>query len=132
MDFSASLVRIAAIALCMTVAACATVPPAPSVASPGAKPDSETSWAERIAKAVRQNVIFPPEGGAGLSGNPAAEFDVRLAPDGTITGAVLKKSSGVPGWDGAALRGILKTERLPPDVDGRVPSVLTMSMRPFR
>jgi len=101
-------------------------------ARPGVKPDSEMSWAERIAKAVRQNVIFPPEGGAGLSGNPAAEFDVRLAPDGTITGAVVRKSSGVPGWDGAALRGILKTERLPPDVDGRVPSVLTMSMRPFR
>jgi len=101
-------------------------------ARPVVKPDSEMNWAERIAKAVRQNVIFPLQEGAGLSGNPAAEFDVRLAPDGTILGAVLKKSSGVPDWDGAALRGILRTERLPLDGGGRAPPVLVMSMRPFR
>lgn len=101
-------------------------------ARPVARPDTETSWAARIAKAIRQNVVFPTDGEAALSGNPAAEFDVQLAPDGMIKGAVLKKSSGVRDWDNAALRGILKTERLPLDVDGRVPPVLVMSMRPFR
>jgi hypothetical protein len=100
-------------------------------ARPVAKPESEMSWAERIAEAVRKNVIFPMKDGEGPSGNPAAEFDVRLAPDGTILGAVLTKSSGVPDWDNAALRGILKTQRLPLDASRRVPQALAMRMRPF-
>ena len=42
------------------------------------------SYGGKVAAAVRPNVVFPD---ADLvSGNPGAEFDVRLAPDGTIVG----------------------------------------------
>ncbi|RYF74479.1 MAG: TonB C-terminal domain-containing protein, partial [Comamonadaceae bacterium] len=56
-------------------------------------------------------------------GNPAAEFEIRTSPDGTIVGTPrLIKSSGNPAWDEAALRAIQRTEVMPRDTDGRVPS----------
>ena len=80
---------------------------------------------------VRPNVVFPDADM--VSGNPAAEFDVRLAPDGTIVGTpALVKSSGLGSWDQAALRALQKTERLPRDIDGTVPSRLIVSLRPKR
>jgi len=56
--------------------------------------------------------------------------EVRLAPDGTIVGKRLVKSSGVKSWDEAVLRALDKTEVLPRDVDGRVPSPVTIEFRP--
>ena len=68
-----------------------------------------------------------------VSGNPGAEFDFRLAPDGTIVGTPrLVKSSGLPAWDQAALRALQKTEKLPRDIDGRVPSALIVQLKPKR
>ncbi len=89
------------------------------------------SYGGKVAAAVRPNVVFPD---ADLvSGNPAAEFDVRLAPDGTIVGTpTLTKSSGLPNWDEAALRALQKTEKLPRDVDGTVPPRLVVSLKPKR
>jgi len=89
------------------------------------------SYGAKVAAAVRPNVVFPD---ADLvSGNPAAEFDVRLAPDGTIIGTpALVKSSGLGGWDEAALRALQKTEKLPRDVDGTVPPRLLVALRPKR
>jgi colicin import membrane protein len=65
-----------------------------------------------------------------VSGNPTATVEVRAAPDGTIIGKRLLKSSGVPSWDEAVLRAIDKTEILPRDTDGRVPSSFEISFRP--
>ncbi|MDM0030975.1 cell envelope integrity protein TolA [Variovorax sp. J22P271] len=89
------------------------------------------SYGGKVAAAVRPNVVFPD---ADLvSGNPGAEFDVRLAPDGTIVGTpALVKSSGLPNWDDAALRALQKTEKLPRDIDGTVPARLIVTLRPKR
>ncbi|MDM0072846.1 cell envelope integrity protein TolA [Variovorax sp. J2P1-59] len=89
------------------------------------------SYGGKVAAAVRPNVVFPD---ADLvSGNPGAEFDVRLAPDGTIVGTpALSKSSGLPNWDEAALRALQKTEKLPRDIDGTVPPRLIVTLRPKR
>ena len=65
-----------------------------------------------------------------IAGNPAAEVEVRTSPDGTIVGQRLIKSSGNKAWDSAVLRAIEKTETLPRDVDGRVPSQIVISFRP--
>jgi colicin import membrane protein len=65
-----------------------------------------------------------------IAGNPVAEVEVRAAPDGTIVGRKLIKSSGVASWDEAVLKAIDKTEILPRDTDGRVPSPLLISFRP--
>lgn len=87
------------------------------------------SYAGKVNAAVRPNIVFPD---ANLvSGNPAVEYDVRLAPDGTIVGTpVLIKSSGLPQWDEAALRALQKTEKLPRDIDGTVPPRLAITLRP--
>ena len=68
--------------------------------------------------------------GEDIAGNPAAEVEVRTAPDGTIVGQRLIKSSGNKAWDSAVLRAIEKTETLPRDVDGRVPTQIVISFRP--
>ncbi|MDN6887314.1 cell envelope integrity protein TolA [Variovorax sp. CAN2819] len=89
-----------------------------------------SGYAGRIAAAVRPNITFPDADT--VSGNPAAEFEVSLAPDGTIVGVKLSKSSGLPGWDDAAERGLRKTDKLPRDTDGRIFPSLIVTLRPKR
>lgn len=84
------------------------------------------SYAGRIRARVRPNIVFADD----VAGNPMAEVEVRLAPDGTITSRRLVKSSGVKSWDEAVLRALDKTEILPKDVDGRVHSPLTIEFKP--
>ncbi|REM31621.1 TonB C-terminal domain-containing protein, partial [Mycobacterium tuberculosis] len=57
-------------------------------------------------------------------------FAVNLAPDGTIVGVKLTKSSGLPSWDEAAERGLRKTEKVPRDIDGRIFPSLIVTLRP--
>lgn len=84
------------------------------------------SYAGRIQARVRPHIVFTED----ISGNPKAEVEVRMAPDGTITSRKLVKSSGVKAWDEAVLRALDKTETLPRDVDGRVHTPLTIDFRP--
>jgi colicin import membrane protein len=55
-----------------------------------------------------------------VAGNPKAEVEIRVSPDGTIVGRRLVRSSGVAAWDEAVLRAIDKAGALPRDIDGRV------------
>jgi len=55
---------------------------------------------------------------------------VRASPDGTIVGVRLSMSSGNPSWDEAVVRALYKTETLPRDIDGGVPSSLIIGFRP--
>jgi colicin import membrane protein len=75
------------------------------------------SYAGRIMARIKPNIVFTDV----IDGNPTATVEVRLAPDGTIIGKRLVKSSGVKSWDDAVLRAIERTEVLPRDTDGRVP-----------
>ena len=77
------------------------------------------SYGDKVAAKVKPNIVYPDA----ISGNPRAEVEVRLSPDGTIVGKRLVQSSGNKAWDDAVLRALDKTETLPRDVDGRVPSV---------
>ena len=87
------------------------------------------SYGGRIVGRIRPNITFPGDV-AGIIGNPGAEVEVRAAADGTIISRKLLKSSGIKAWDEAVLKAIDKTEILPRDVDGRVPSELVISFRP--
>ena len=80
----------------------------------------------RIRARVKPNIVFSEE----ITGNPVAEVEVRASPDGTIVGRKLLKSSGNKNWDEAVLKAIDKTEVLPRDVDGLVPSPLEITFRP--
>lgn len=84
------------------------------------------SYGAKVSARVRPNIVFPDD----IAGNPSADVEVRCAPDGTIVSRKLVKSSGVKSWDEAVLRAIDKTETLPRDTDGRVPTVLTIGFRP--
>jgi colicin import membrane protein len=85
-------------------------------------------YAGLIKAKVRPKILF----GDQVAGNPTAEVEVRAAPDGTIIGRRLVKSSGIPAYDEAVLRAIDKTEVLPRDTqgDGRVPPILLLVFRP--
>lgn len=85
-----------------------------------------SGYAGRIRARVKPNIVFSEE----LANNPTAEVEVRTSPDGTIVGRKLLKSSGHKSWDEAVLKAIDKTEALPRDVDGLVPSPLVISFRP--
>ncbi|HEX5697504.1 MAG TPA: cell envelope integrity protein TolA [Rhodoferax sp.] len=84
------------------------------------------TYAGRIIARVKPNIVFTES----ISGNPTAVVEVRASPDGTIVARKLIQSSGVKAWDEAVLRAIDKTEVLPRDTDGRVPSPLEISFRP--
>lgn len=84
------------------------------------------SYAGRVSARIKPNIVFVDD----VAGNPIAEVEVRAAPNGTIISRKLSKSSGVKSWDDAVLKAIDKTEKLPPDVDGRVPSALLIGFRP--
>lgn len=84
------------------------------------------SYAGRIVARVKPNIVLTESVPATLR----AEVEVRAAPDGTIIGRRLVKSSGNRDWDEAVLRAIDRTETLPRDTDGRVPSVITIGFTP--
>lgn len=99
-------------------------PHATGTALQSAGPSS--SYAGRIKARIRPNIIYSDSG----LGNPVAEAELRVAPDGNIISSRLLKSSGDPEWDKAVLRAIEKTETLPRDVDGRVPPHLIIRFQP--
>ena len=84
------------------------------------------SYAGRLVAAIKPNIVFTDT----ISGNPAAEVEVRAAPGGTILARRLVRSSGNKDWDEAVLRAIDRTATLPRDVDGRVPSTILLTFRP--
>jgi colicin import membrane protein len=84
------------------------------------------SYAGRIAASIKPNIVFTDV----VSGNPVAEVQLRVAPDGTIVSAKLIKSSGVKTWDDAVLRAIDKTGSIPRDTDGTVVPEFPIGFRP--
>lgn len=99
-------------------------PNATGTALQSAGPSS--TYAGRIKARIRPNIIYSDSG----LGNPVAEAELRVAPDGTIVSSRLIKPSGDPEWDKAVLRAIEKTEVLPRDTDGRVQPHLIIKFQP--
>lgn len=85
-------------------------------------------YADKVAAKVFPNVVFT----ADIVGNPRAEVEVTTTPDGTIIGQRLVKSSGNAAWDEAVIKAIIRTGTMPRDVDGRVPTSITIGFRPQR
>ncbi|MCF8212180.1 MAG: cell envelope integrity protein TolA [Rhodoferax sp.] len=83
-------------------------------------------YGSRIRARIKPNITYTESS----ADNPTAEVEVRTSPDGTIISRKLTHSSGVKAWDDAVLNAIDKTEVLPKDVDGRVPTSLIISFRP--
>ena len=91
-------------------------------------PTISANFGGKVSAAIRQNLHFSQA--SKVAGNPGAEFDITLLPDGTIRSLVLSQSSGIPEWDAAAQEAIRKTVRLPPDDSGYMPPRLFVTLRP--
>lgn len=100
------------------------------IAAVSSASEGQPSYGEKIATAVRRQVVFPDA--KNLPGNPGAEFDVRLNSDGFISSVDLVKTSGIPDWDAAALRALRQTKAFPLDVNGKAPPRLLVTLRPKR
>jgi colicin import membrane protein len=84
-----------------------------------------SSYGGRVSAMVKPNIVFIED----TQDNPVALVEVRAAPDGTIVGRKLVKSSGNKAWDEAVLKAIDKTSVLPRDIDGTVPPLLEINFR---
>ena len=84
------------------------------------------NYGARVVAAIRPNIETIKE----LSPSLRAEYAVYTDASGRVTTPKLLKSSGDAYWDEVALKAILKTERLPIDDNGRVPSPMTIVLRP--
>ncbi|NNM81924.1 MAG: TonB C-terminal domain-containing protein, partial [Burkholderiales bacterium] len=62
-----------------------------------------------IKSRIRRFVVVPP----GIQGNPAAVFEVTLLPDGEVLRATMVSSSGIPAYDAAVERAIMRASPLP-------------------
>ena len=85
-----------------------------------------SGYAGRIKARIKPNILLTNP----VDGNPVAEVELSLAPDGTIVGRKLVKKSASPAWDETVLRAIDRTEVLPRDIDGRVPATMLIEFRP--
>ena len=85
------------------------------------------SYGGRIIARVKPNIVFNPDD---ISGNPVAEVEVRTAPDGKIMSRKLIKSSGNKAWDEAVIKALDKTDTLPRDTDGTIPTMMVLGFKP--
>ena len=83
-------------------------------------------YGAKVRDAIRPNLLLIKE----VSPNLKAEYLVKTVANGKIVDAKLTKSSGDTYFDDVALKAILKTERLPPDKDGKVPSPMVIVVSP--
>ncbi len=84
------------------------------------------SYGGKVRAKVKPHIAFTDD----IAGNPRAEVEVSSAPDGTIISQRLIKSSGNKAWDEAVIKAIIRTETMPRDVDGRVPTPMILEFRP--
>ncbi len=80
-----------------------------------------------LRSAIKPNIVFTGK----VEGNKSADVEVRCAPDGTIVGRKILKSSGNAEWDSAVIAALDKTGLLPRDAEGKVPAILVIGFTPY-
>ena len=82
----------------------------------GARDSGPSSgYAGRIIARLKPKLVLTDS----IPGNPAVEVTIRCAPDGTIIGRTITKTSGSKAWDDAVLRAIDSAGTLPRDTNGK-------------
>ena len=84
------------------------------------------TYGSKVRAKVKPNIVFTED----IAGNPVAEVEVRTTLDGTIISQRLVKTSGNKAWDEAVIKAIIRTETMPRDTDGRVPTPMIIEFRP--
>ena len=71
--------------------------------------------------AIQPNIVYADSSET----NYETEVFVTARADGRITSIRITRPSGSRVWDEAVVRALEKTERLPPDINGQVPTQIT-------
>ncbi|HBF52014.1 MAG TPA: cell envelope integrity protein TolA [Massilia sp.] len=79
-------------------------------------PKLDSGYQAAIAAKVKSNTVYNGD----EPGNPTVEFRIEQLPTGEILSVRKTKSSGVPAFDEAVERGIIKSSPLPKKKDGTV------------
>ena len=97
-----------------------------ATASPGVV---SNAYGGLVKACIRPHIVFAvPDG---TSDQVYAEFRVDLLPTGEQAGPPqLVKGSGLPGYDDAAERAIIRCDPFPRDQDGTVPRSLSLKLHP--
>ena len=97
-----------------------------SRASAGGK-GSSTTYGAIARAAVKPNVVFTDA----FDGNPLAKVEVTLESNGTIISSRIVQPSGNDNWDKAVLNAVIRTGRMPMDVDGKLPDrIMILEFKP--
>ena len=97
-----------------------------SRASAGGK-GSSTTYGAIARAAVKPNVVFTDA----FDGNPLAKVEVTLESNGTIISSRIVQPSGNDSWDKAVLNAVIRTGRMPMDVDGKLPDrIMILEFKP--
>ena len=84
------------------------------------------SYAGRIIARLRPKLVLTDS----IPGNPAVEVEIRCAPDGTIIGRKITRTSGSKAWDDAVIRAIDSAGTLPRDTNGKALDTIPIIWRP--
>ena len=87
-------------------------------AAAAARTKALNEYMGRIQAAIRQRIRESEL--AGISGNPAAEFDVAQIPSGDVISIRMRKSSGYPRYDAEVERAIRAASPLPRPSSGEL------------
>ncbi len=81
-------------------------------------PRIDTGYIASIVSKIKSTTSYP--GNTDVPGNPRVQFRIEELPTGEIISVRLVKSSGIPAFDDAVEKGIIKSSPLPKKKDGTV------------
>ena len=87
----------------------------------GVDPAPSRAYGGLLVAAIRPNIVYAEDSET----NFETEVFVTTRPDGRINSVRITRPSGSRVWDDAVVRALEKTERLPPDINGQVPPLIT-------
>jgi colicin import membrane protein len=90
-------------------------------------PRSDSGYVAAITSKVKSNTTYG--GSTDVSDNPRVEFQVEQLPTGEIISVRKTKSSGIPAFDDAVEKGIIKSSPLPKKKDGTVERSLQIGFK---
>jgi colicin import membrane protein len=90
-------------------------------------PRMDSGYQAAIASKVKSNTNYT--GSTDAPGNPRVEFQIEQLPTGEIISVKKTKSSGLPGFDEAVEKGIVKSSPLPRKKDGTVERSFPISFK---
>lgn len=83
---------------------------------------NDNGYAAKVRACIRPRVAYPvpPRSGS----NPTVQYRANLSPKGLVEGVEVKRSSGIPGFDQAVVKGIKSCSPFPKPPSGRYPSYI--------